>query len=190
MYNPMGQMNMNNMGQMNMNNMGQMNMNNMGQMNMNNNMNMMPLLFQMCNMNQMLYNQLMQNFNNMQNSQNMQFNNNSGGNNEVRNYTDTGYDPFQGSYQNRINISFELMTGKKFILKAPKNITVYELIDGFFKRVGILNPDLQCKVNFIYNGLALKRLINEQPNNNIIENMGFNHNSKVLVIDFGDVIGG
>ena len=65
MYNPMGQMNMNNMGQMNMNNMGQMNMNNMGQMNMNNNMNMMPLLFQMCNMNQMLYNQLMQNFNNM-----------------------------------------------------------------------------------------------------------------------------
>ena len=90
----------------------------------------------------------------------MEFNNNSGGNNEVRNYTDTGYDPFQGSYQNRINISFELMTGKKFILKAPKNITVYELIDGFFKRVGILNPIFSIMLLF---GCSFMNLFKASP---------------------------
>ena len=193
MNNPMGQMNQMN----NMNNpMGQMNINNMnnpmGQMNMNNNTDTMQFFCQ-------IYNQMMQNMQNMQdllNMQNMQNNpnmticNNPGGNNEIRDAKDNGYDPFLGNSNIRFNIFFELQTGKRIPVLSPTNITVFQLLDGFFKKSGILNEELQKKVNFLFNGRSLLRILpNGQKNNTIISNIGIIDNTKVLVTDTQNILG-
>ena len=179
-------MKMNN--QMNMN--SPMNVN--GPMNKNmNNMDMMSLLLQMNNMNQMMYNQVMQNFQNMK-EQNIQKPTNSGSNDEFRNASDTGFDPFLGNTSRRLNVFFELSTGKAFNVLAPINITVFQLIDGFFQKAGILNPELQRKINFLYNGRSLLRYKDGQKNNTIITNSGFDPNSvmsKILVVDLQNILG-
>ena len=165
----------------------------MGQMTMNN-MDLMSMMFQMYNMNQMMYNQMMQNnpnfqsqnFQNFQNNQNMQNCSNVGGNSDLRNAVDTGYDPFQNNSQRKINIFFEKMTGgRKIMLLSPINITISELIEGFFKKVGILNPDLKIHVNFLFNGKSLRN----EPMNKLISDAGCVDGSKILVVDLKDILG-
>ena len=197
--NSMGNMNMynnmnmnNNMNMCNNMNMNNMNMN-MNNMNMNNNMNM-ALFAQMCNMNQMM-GQIMQNFQNMQNNQNIQNPqniqncNNSGGNLDFRNLKVECYDPFYGNSQTRKNVKFIQTTGKIFVVSAPINITVRELIDGFFKKVGILNKSLQKQVGFIFNGRSLKDTKSKELINELISEAGINDGSKILVVDQGEVLG-
>ena len=74
-------------------------------------------------------------------------------------------------------------------MPAPINVTIFQLINGFFQKVGILNPDLQCKVNFLYNARTLNRFENQQPNNKTVDEVGFNDGSKVLVIDLQNILG-
>ena len=178
-------MNMNMYNNMNNNNMN-MNMNNMNNMNMN-----MALLAQMCNMNQMMGQiiQNMQNNQNIQNSQNIQNCNNSGDNLDFRNLQVKCYDPFEGNSQTRINIQFVQTTGKSFVVSAPINITVRELIDGFFKKVGILNKNLQKQVGFLFNGRSLKEVQSKEPINELISEARIYDGSKILVVDQGEVLG-
>ena len=168
----------------------------MGQMNMNN-MDLISMMLQMCNMNQMMLNQMMQNnpnfqnfqnnpnFQDMQYNQNMQNCSNIGGNFEIRNAVDTGYDPFQNITQNKMNVYFEKMNGEKIMMRAPINITVSELIEGFFQKVGILNPNLKIQVNFLFNGKSLTKGQMDKK----ISDAGCVDGSKILVIDVKGILG-
>ena len=136
------------------------------------------------NMNQMMQNQIMLNFQKMQNLQNIQKCDNPLNNNEgISVLNDYSFDPFQGNNHRRINIFFELNTGRKFRVTAPINITVYELIDGFFKKVGLLNTELQRRFNFLFNGWQLKRFINGEHNNKLITDVGLVDGFKVFVVE-------
>ena len=154
---------------------------------------MMQMMFQMYNMSQMMYNQMMQNnpnfqnqnFQNFQNNQNMQNCINVGGNSELRNAVDTGYDPFKNNFERKININFEKMNGGRIMIPSPINITVSQLIEGFFQKVGILNPDLKIQVNFLFNGKSLR---NGQMDK-LITDAGLVDGSKILVVDLKDILG-
>ena len=196
MFNQMSPNNMcNQMGGMN-NMCNNMNTNNQMGNNMNsnmfNNMDLMGMILQMNSMNQALFNQMMnnmKNIQNIQNTQNMPNCNNAGGNDVVRNLNENNYDPFSGNSQARVNINFQLTTGKKIIMPVPINITVYQLLNAFFEKFGILNPALQCKVNFVFNGLSLKRFINNLPNNANIHDVRIMDGSTVLVVDLQNILG-
>ena len=181
------QMMMNNNMNNQMNMFNQMNMNNPA--NMNNNMDMMSLLLQMNNINQMMYNQIMKNFQNLpnQNNQNSYI---SGGANELRNVNDTGFDPFQGNTKERTNIIFEISSGKKIVMPAPIDVTVFQLLTGFFQKVGLLNKEWQNKINFLYNGRSLLRYKNGMPNNILFStySLGSYASPKILVVDLQGLI--
>ena len=203
MGNQMGQGNMfnnmcNNMNNNMLNNMCN-NMNNNMFNNMCNNMNNNMLNIMCNNMNNNMFNNMCNNMNNnmlnimcnnMNNNMNMTNCNNQGNNNDLRNINENGYDPFESSVKRRINIYFENQKGKKIIIRAPENITLLELIEGFFKKVGILNPNYQNEVNFLYNGKSLKELITHgNKGNEPISELGFTDFNKILVIDFKDFVG-
>ena len=199
MCNQMGQMGMGN--QMGENNMfNSMNNNTFNSMNSNMFNSMNNNMFNSMNNNNNMFNNMNNNnmFNNMNNNNmfnnmnnNMSNCNNQGSNNDLRNINDTGYDPFKGNIQRRINVFFEDQKGKRIMMPVPANITVFELLDGFFKKVGILNPELQNGANFLFNGICVKRLIGEKKNKNntLITNAGFSDGSKVLVTSTQDLIG-
>ena len=164
--------------------------------NMFNNTNLVSMMSQVNNMNQMIFNQIMQNYQTMQNMQNtgntviIQHKcTNIEGNDSVRNPIENNYDPFNGNAQIRYNVYFQLSTGKRVVLSVPINATVSQLLDGFFKKYGILNPELQCQINFVYNGKALKRFINGLPNNKKITDESINNGPTILVVDLKDILG-
>ena len=84
-----------------------------------------------------------------------------------------------------LTICFEFTNGSKINLPATKNTTVYELIDCFFKKVGLLNPNSQRQIHFLYGYHRLKMFINEEPNNKKIGDVVFNKNPKIVVVDLG-----
>ena len=123
---------------------------------------------------------------------------NTGGNTDLSNLNDTGYDPFKGIPGPKLNITFEESRGRKIQMVSPVNITVYQLLSGFFQKVGLLNPTLQRHINFIFGGGALNRFVKDdpttengptRPNNKKINAVGIGDGSKILVLDRQNLLG-
>ena len=102
------------------------------------------------NINNNILNNMMNQMNNIMNNMNMINNSNIQTND---NYTD----PWAGSTSLRLNIGFKLIGFNRknsIYLPAPPNISVKELIEEFWKKSGITDPNEQKNIIFkINNGL-------------------------------------
>ena len=93
-------------------------------------------------------------------------------------------DPWEGmNSEPRIEILFVSLNGQKFTLRPPKNITIKELIQGFFKMVKIENQNNQ-NIKFMYNGKELNKTDSSK-----IEDIGYSYGSQIVVIDMNNLMG-
>ena len=109
------------------------------------------------NINNNMLNNLMSNMNNLMNNMinnpNMQMINN----NMMNNLQNNDNDPWVGNNASRINILFETPQGININIPAPENISIEELIEAYFQRRHITNPDRQNNFNFLFNAQNLNR---------------------------------
>ena len=119
--------------------------------------------------------------NNMINNPNMNMMNNNMMNNSLKNEID----PWAGNNNPKINILFEETTGKRTILSAPENILVGELIDAFFKKAGILDPNQQKKISFLFRGIKINR-----ADQSTLKEKGFGDGQQIEVFEYGKILGG
>ena len=161
----------NNMNIMNNN----MNFNNMN-FNMNNNMNNMN-----SNMNFNMNNNHKNNQSNFTNNDNFNVDNdiNNGPPPEsiLETSTISNIDPFENSSNYRkINIIFETGKGRRIPIIAPEDITIEQLFEGFFKKIGILSQEIKKNILFLVNG----ERINLYEQKSLKEN-GFKNGIKFIV---------
>ena len=142
---------------------------------------MIQQIFQVQILNNMILNKIISNNNNTNNNLNNLMNQmNNFMNNNMMNMAnnDNIIDPWpQVDISLKINICFELTTGKKLIVNPPIYITVNELIEGFIKKFNIEKQYID-NVNFLYNGRSLK--MNDCTK---IKDIGMVDGDKVLVIE-------
>ena len=84
-------------------------------------------------------------------------NNNIRNNNIMNNIQKNENDPWAGNNAPRLNIKFETTQGIVTNLVAPDNISVVELIEAYFQRCHITNPERQNRFQFISNAKILNR---------------------------------
>ena len=186
----MGNNNMGNMGNNNMGNMGNMGNNFMGNNNMNNN-NMMKMMMNMCN------NPNNINFMNNNNYQNIQpmvnggnffvssVNNNAPTESVLKINQEQQFDPFENwPLDGRINFIFDISNGRRINMAVPKDITIAQLLDGFFKKMSILSPLLRRNIFFLFNGTNLK-----QNSQKLLTEFKLNHNMHIVVVDAQNLLG-
>ena len=169
----------------NMNNNMSNNMNNMNNMNnnMSNNMN------NMNNMNNNMNNNHKNNQSNFTNNDNFNVDNdiNNGPPPEsiLETSTISNIDPFENSSNYRkINIIFETGKGRRIPIIAPEDITIEQLFEGFFKKIGILSQEIKKNILFLVNG----ERINLYEQKSLKEN-GFKNVVKIIVVDEQNILG-
>ena len=137
------------------------------------------------NINNNMFNDMMNNMNNLMNNminnQNMNMMNNNMMN--IPQKKDNDFDPWEGNNNPKINIVFEETTGRRTVLVVPDNISIGELINAFFHKHNIINPDLQNKIMFLLNGTKLKRADSSTLKENMIPKT-----QKILVVECRNII--
>jgi len=190
-------MNMNNMMNMN-NNMNNMNMNNnMNNMNMNNNMNninnqmMMQNFFRDFYTKTMAIYQMFNKINQMNNSNNKikivqggSMTNSKKLGRLPRGKETVDYDPFIGYNGPKLNLMFETPSGHKTNIVCPLNVKVYDILRQYTAKVGLGPNVIGNGIYFLYNGRRLGKSFYDSQ----VEQV-FTHGEKVVVIDYGNLIG-
>jgi hypothetical protein len=104
--------------------------------------------------------------------------------NQFKDDNKTFYDNSNDEYSKKINISFQLSSGKKIILVASENMKLAELFEAFIKKIGFDTEILGSDIYFLYRGGRMN--LDEQRS--LIE-MDLVDNSTILVIDVKGIIG-
>ena len=186
----------NNMNMMNMNNnMMNMNMNNM--MNMNNNMNninnqiMMQNFFRDFYTKTMAVYQMFNRINQMNNSNNRikivqggSMTNSKKLGRLPRGKETVDYDPFIGYNGPKLNLMFETPSGHKTNIVCPLNVKVYDILRQYTAKVGLGPNVIGNGIYFLYNGRRLGKSFYDSQVDQV-----FTHGEKVVVIDYGNLIG-
>ena len=115
---------------------------------------------------------------NMINSPNMQMMNNNMMINPQKN--DNAIDPWAGNNAPRLVINFRKKNTSTIALTVPDNISIGELIEAYFQKCHITNPDKQNNFKFIFLAKALQR-----TDHSTLKEKGFTnstYDSKVFVL--------
>jgi len=94
------------------------------------------------------------------------------------------YDPFMGYKGPKMNLIFETPSGHKTNIVCPINIKVYDLLCQYISKVGLGPNVIGNGIYFLYNGRRLGK-----NNYNSQVDQVFTIGEKVVVIDFGNLIG-
>ena len=109
------------------------------------------------NINNNMFNDTMNNINNLMNNiinnPNMNMMNNNMMNNSLKNEID----PWAGNNAPRLHIKFITTNGIVTPFAVPEDISIGELIEAYFQRCHITNPERQNHIQFIRNAKLLKR---------------------------------
>ena len=119
--------------------------------------------------------------NNMINNPNMNMMNNNMMNNSLKNEID----PWAGNNAPRLTVLFSTTQGIITYLVVPEDISIGELIEAYFQRCHITNPERQNHFTFLCNAKALKR-----ADRSTLKENNFRQYEKILVNDIDNLIGG
>ena len=121
---------------------------------------------------------------NMINSPNMQMIYNNMMNNPQKN--DNAIDPWAGNNAPRLVIQFKINRATTNIaLTVPDNISIGELIEAYFQKCRITDPDKQNNFRFIFNAKSLKK-----TDHSTLKENDFRDYSTIFVDDSIVLIGG
>ena len=87
-------------------------------------------------------------------------------------------------YSEKLNITFQLTSGKKINIIASQNMKLKTLFREFVKKIGFDTNILQNDIYFLYRGERMNK--DEQSN---LKKMGLENNSVILVMDVKGIIG-
>ncbi len=90
----------------------------------------------------------------------------------------------KGTISEKMNVVFQLTSGKKFIISAAVNMSLKKLFKKFVRKIGFDEIILQKDIYFIYKGETMN--INEEKD---LRNMELYDNAIILVMDVQGIIG-
>ena len=137
------------------------------------------------NINNNMFNDTMNKMNNLMNNVINNSNMNMMNNNMMDNSLKNDIDPWAGNNARRLRLVFETGEGENIEIIAPEDISVGELIEAYFKRCHITNPEEQKKTQFIYQMRILNR-----ADRSTLKEYKFRDINKIKVHSLGKIIGG
>ncbi len=90
----------------------------------------------------------------------------------------------KGTISEKMNVVFQLTSGKKFIISAAVNMSLKKLFKKFVRKIGFDEKILQKDIYFLYKGERMN--INEEKD---LRNMELYDNAIILVMDVQGIIG-